>query len=85
MIFVVENLGSVQTNLTVHGLNTRNKTQLDRPIANLSCFQKGVSYAAVKIFNSLPSSIYNLRNKKKKKTLQVCSAEISNDSLFLFH
>jgi hypothetical protein len=48
--FVVDNLGSFQTNLIVHSLNTRNKTQLHRPIANLSCFQKGVSYAAVKIF-----------------------------------
>jgi hypothetical protein len=65
MIFVVDNLGSFQTNLTVHGLNTRNRTQLHRPIANLSCFQKGVSYAAVKIFNSLPSNISNLRNDKK--------------------
>jgi hypothetical protein len=66
MTFVVDNLGSFQTNLTVHGLNTRNKTQLHRPIANLSCFQKGVSYAAVKIFNSLPSSTSNLRNDKKQ-------------------
>jgi hypothetical protein len=66
MTFVVDNVGSFQTNLTVHGLNTRNKTQLHRPIANLSRFQKGVSYAAVKIFNSLPSSISNLRNDKKQ-------------------
>jgi hypothetical protein len=65
MIFVVDNVGSFQTNLPVHGLNTRNKTHLHRPIANLSCFQKGVSYAAVNIFNSLPSSISNLRNDKK--------------------
>jgi hypothetical protein len=62
----VDNLGSFQTNLTVHGLNRRNKTQLRRPIANLSCFQKGISYAAVKICNSLPSSISNLRNDKKQ-------------------
>jgi hypothetical protein len=65
MIFVVDNLGRFQTNLTVHGLNTLNKTQLLRPIANLSCFQNGVSYVAVKIFNTLPSSISNLRNDKK--------------------
>jgi hypothetical protein len=65
MIFVVDNLGSFLTNLTVHGLNTRNKTQRHRPIANLSCFQKGVSYAAVKIFNSLSSSISKVRNDKE--------------------
>jgi hypothetical protein len=66
MLFVVDNLGSFQTNVTVHGLNTRNKMQLHRPVTNLSCFQKGVSYAAVKIFNRLPSSISNLRNDKKQ-------------------
>jgi hypothetical protein len=66
MIFVVDNLGSFQTNLTVHGLNRRNKTQLHRPIAKISCFQKGVSYAAVKIFDSLPSSISKLGNYKKQ-------------------
>jgi hypothetical protein len=43
MTFVVDNLGSFHTNSFVHGLNTRNKTQLHRPIANLSCFQKDVS------------------------------------------
>jgi hypothetical protein len=54
--FVVDNLGSFQTNSIVCGLNTRNKTQPHRPIASLSFFQKGVPYAAVKIFLSLPTS-----------------------------
>jgi hypothetical protein len=62
---VVDSLGSFQTNSIVHGLNIRNKTQLHRPIASLSCFQKGVSYAAVKIFNSLPT-ISDLRHDKKQ-------------------
>jgi hypothetical protein len=65
MTFVVYNLGSFQTNSFVHGLSTRNKTQLHRPVANLPCFQRGASYAAVKIFNSLPTSISNLRHDKK--------------------
>jgi hypothetical protein len=63
---VVDNLGSFQTNLIVRGLNTWNKTQLHWPIADVSCFQKGISYAAVKIFNSLPTSISNVRNDKKQ-------------------
>jgi hypothetical protein len=29
-----------QTNSTAHSVNTRNKHELHRPIANLSCFQK---------------------------------------------
>jgi hypothetical protein len=64
MTSVVDNLGSFQTNSIVHGLNESNKTQLHRPVANLSCFQKGVSYAAVKIFNSLPTSLSNIRHDK---------------------
>jgi hypothetical protein len=66
MTFVVDNLGIFQTNLTVHGLNTRIKTQLRRLIANISCFQNGVSCAAVKIFNRLPTSVSNLRCDKKQ-------------------
>jgi hypothetical protein len=65
MTFVVDNLGSFQTNSFVHGLNKRNKTQLHRPVANLTCFQRGVFYAAVKVFNSLPTSISYLRHDKK--------------------
>jgi hypothetical protein len=64
MMFVVDNQDNFQTNLSIHGVDTRNKTQLHRPIANLSCFQKGVSYAGVKIFNSLSTSISNPRNDK---------------------
>jgi hypothetical protein len=66
MTFVVDNMGSFQTNLFVHDLNTRNKTQLHRPVANLTCFQRGVFYAAVKIFNSLPTSVANRRHDKKQ-------------------
>ena len=35
-----------------------------RPVANLSCFQKGASYSGIRIFNSLPRSITNLKNGK---------------------
>jgi hypothetical protein len=34
------------------------------PVANLSCFQRGVSYSAVKIFNSVPNIVKNLRNDR---------------------
>jgi hypothetical protein len=66
MTFFVDNLGSFQTNSFVHGLNTRNKHHLHRPIAHLSCFQKYISHAAVKVFNILPTSISNLRHDTKK-------------------
>jgi hypothetical protein len=64
VIFIVDNLENFQTNSTIHGVDIRNKTQLHRPIANLPCFQKGVSYTGIKIFNTLHSSISNLRKDR---------------------
>ena len=52
------------TNSSVHSKNTRNKHHLHRPIANLSCFQKGAYYSGIRIFNNLPQSITSLRNEK---------------------
>lgn len=60
-MFVVSNLESFQTKFSVHGMNMRNRTDLLKPIANLACFQKGVSYSGVKIFNSLPTNIVELK------------------------
>jgi hypothetical protein len=51
-------------NSSVHKINTRSKHHFHRPVANLSCFQKGTSYSGIKIFNSLPTSITSLKNEK---------------------
>jgi len=51
-------------NSSVHNINTRSKHHFHRPVANLSCFQKGASYSGIKIFNSLPRSITSLKNEK---------------------
>jgi hypothetical protein len=64
MKFFIGNQETFQTNSSVHSINTRNKHHLHRPVANLSCFQKGASYPGVKIFNSLPQNITSLRNVK---------------------
>ena len=53
MVFVIDNQKNYQTNLSVHRLDTRNKNQLYLPMVNLSCFQRGLSYCAVKILSSL--------------------------------
>jgi hypothetical protein len=66
MVFVIDNQKNYQTKLSLHGLETRNKNQLYLPIVNLSSFQRVVSYCAMKIFNSLPNNIKNLRNDKFK-------------------
>jgi hypothetical protein len=39
MKFIVSKREHVQTNLTLHGLNTKNKLDLQRPAANLLYFQ----------------------------------------------
>jgi hypothetical protein len=54
MSFFIGNQENFQTNLSVHSIDTRNKHHLQRPIANLSCFQKGASYSGIRIFSSLP-------------------------------
>ena len=40
MHFIVSNQENFQTDSSIHNINTRNKHHLDRPNANLSCFQK---------------------------------------------
>jgi hypothetical protein len=64
MNFTVNNQEHFQINSAIHSVNTRNKNQLHRPIANLSFFQKSAYYAGIKIFNTLPSSLTSLVNKK---------------------
>ena len=64
MSFFIGNQEKVQTNSSTHNINTINKHHLHRPVANLSCFQKGASCSGIRIFNSLPRSITNLKNEK---------------------
>jgi hypothetical protein len=58
------NYANYQTNSSIHMINTRYKNQLHRPVANLSCFQKGAFYSELKIFNSLPLAILECQNNK---------------------
>jgi hypothetical protein len=51
-------------NAEVHSVNTRHKHCLHKPVVNLSCFQKGVYYAGIRIFNALPSDLNGLMNEK---------------------
>ena len=50
LVFVMDNQKNFQTNLFVYRLDTRNKNHLYLPIANLWCFQRSVSYSAMKMF-----------------------------------
>jgi hypothetical protein len=64
MLFVLKKMDNYQTNSSIHTINTRCKNQLHRPVANLSSFQKGVFYSGLRIFNSLPSIIFECQNNK---------------------
>ena len=76
MSFFIGNQEKFQTNSSVHNINTRNKHHLHRPVANLSYFQKGASYSGIRIFNSLPRSITNLKNEKTQfKVAKIKTAE----------
>jgi hypothetical protein len=70
------------TKLTsVHGLDIRNKNQLYLPIVHLSCFQKGVTSCALKIFSNLPNNTKNLRNHEVKFKIELHKC-LSTHSLY---
>jgi len=64
MNIVVNNQELFQTNSAIHSVNTRSRDHLHRPTANFSFFQKSAYYAGIKIFDSLPSNLRSLMNKK---------------------
>jgi hypothetical protein len=65
MNFIVNNQ-ETKKNSFVHSINTMNKHDLHRPNANLSCLQKNMFYAGIRILNSLPYSLTSLKNEKAK-------------------
>ena len=62
-IFVMKNKHLFYTNNQIHSIHPRFKTNLHPPTANLTKFQKGVYYSAIKIFNNLPHNIKDLANE----------------------
>jgi hypothetical protein len=64
MNFLFNNQEILQTNPSVHIINTGNKHHIHRPVANLSGFQKTPFYCGIRIFSSLPCSVTNLKNEK---------------------
>ena len=61
-IFVIKNKHLFYTNSQIHSIQTRFETNLHPPTADLTKFQKGVYYSAIKIFNNLPHEIKDLGN-----------------------
>ena len=51
---------------SIHNINTRNTHHRQRPNAKLSCFQRSILYAGIKIFLSLPPIPTILKNDEAK-------------------
>jgi hypothetical protein len=68
---VVENKSIFQLKSEMHGINTRQNSNLYQPQANLTLYQKGVYYSGVKIFNNLPPNIRNLFSDIKRFKLEL--------------
>jgi hypothetical protein len=48
MVLLGDNLEYFQSNLSMHGMDTRKKALLYKTLTNPTCFQKGVFYAGIK-------------------------------------
>lgn len=55
--FLLCNRENFEINSTVHSINTRQKNDFHKPSSNLSIYQKGVRFAGIKLFNSLPTDL----------------------------
>jgi len=54
------------SNSDIYNINTRTKSNLHQPIANLSKYQKGAYYSGIKVYNSLPTWIKDLSADRKQ-------------------
>ena len=54
MTFLANNLEYFTFQSSIHEINTRGRVQMQKPIANLTSYQRGVYYASIKTFNALP-------------------------------
>jgi hypothetical protein len=66
LLFVVDNGDYFKVNSVIHNINTRIKSNLHRPITNLSAHQKGTYYSRIRVFNSLPSQVKNLSHNRNQ-------------------
>ena len=66
LLFVINNRDYFMVNSEIHNINTMTKSNLHRPISNLSAYQKGTYYSGIKVFNSLPSQIKDLSHNRNQ-------------------
>jgi hypothetical protein len=62
---MVNNKHQFKVNMDVHNYETRNKTNLHQPLANLAKYYKGPYYFGIKVFSCLPADIKELSDDIK--------------------
>ena len=62
-MYVVKNKHLFTRNVEVHNHNTRSAKSFHLPITDLTIYQKGAYYTAIKIFNYLRTHIKNVSNE----------------------
>lgn len=65
ILYMVNNKHLFKANMDVHNYETRNKTNLHQPLANLAKYYKGPYYFGIKVFNCLPADIKELSDDIK--------------------
>jgi sialic acid synthase SpsE len=63
-MFVINNPSYFQTNTSLHGIETRQKNKLHKPLYTLSSIQKGIIYTATNVYNKLPFCITQLQHNE---------------------
>jgi hypothetical protein len=66
VLYVVANKSQFTLNSELHGINTRNRSNLHQPMSCLASYQKGPYYFGIKVYNSLPSHIKVLSHDVKQ-------------------
>ena len=66
LIFINKNKKLFITNSEVHNYTTRQQTNFHQPLANITKYQKGISYLGIKVFNKLPQYLKKESDNPKK-------------------
>jgi hypothetical protein len=65
MKLLLQNMANYTRNFAVHGINTRNKSQLYKPASNLALYHRRVYFMSIKVFSKLPGFIADIVSDKK--------------------
>jgi hypothetical protein len=71
MMFTIKNKSQFTVNSEIHNISTRQHTNLHQPTSNLTGYQEGIYYSAVRVYNNLPPHIKQLSDDPKNSESQL--------------